>query len=134
MRALFFACSGLLLVGCPKPPAIETAPIETAPRIVRTGADLAGAQGTRATLYGELARRTPQRADATEGTAVVLEDGTAVFVSDGAPPEGWEWLLGTQIQIQGSLWERAPEGGAVPWLADLEIPMPADGGMPMFTP
>lgn len=116
-----------LLAGCPKSAPVPPAPSAEA-RVVDELTDLAGAAGVRATVTGTLARRRPDAADA-DGTAIVLADGTAVYVTEGAPPEGWEWLLGTAIRVQGTLWEEAPDGWPVPKLLAPEAPMPADVGM-----
>ncbi|HHO51011.1 MAG TPA: hypothetical protein ENK18_09110 [Deltaproteobacteria bacterium] len=133
MRGLSLVLLGLVATGCPKTQASDPV-VDTTPRRVHAAADLVGASGVRATLSGELVRRTPPIEGATEGTAVLLDDGTAIFVSEGEPPEGWDWLIGTKIQIQGTLWEQAPEGWAVPFLLDPDVPMPAEAGMPLLTP
>lgn len=134
MRALSVVWLGLLAAGCPKKGPDPVPVVDSTPRTVHAAADLVGANGVRATLTGELARHTPAIEGAAEGTAVLLRDGTAIFVSEGAPPEGWDWLIGTRIQVQGTLWERAPEGWPVPFLTEVDVPMPADAGMPMITP
>lgn len=113
----------LALSGCPRS---TPAPIvEEATRTVEVAADIEGADGVRATVVGTLERRHPEGVS-VEGTAVVLRDGTAVYVSESAPPEGWEWMLGTMVRIQGTLWEQAPSGWPVSKLLDAEPPMPAD--------
>ena len=121
----------LALAGCPKPaaPADPAPPVsESGPRSVDDRADLAGANGVRATIVGTLERRRPETAEA-DGTAIVLADGTAIYVTEGAPPDGWDWLLGTRVRVQGTLWERGESGWAVPKLLEPEAPMPADMGM-----
>lgn len=35
------------------------------------------------------------------GTAIVTDDGEVVWVSYGAPPEGWESLLGSFLRVEG---------------------------------
>lgn len=37
------------------------------------------------------------------GTAVVLDDGTAVWLTYEAPPAGWEPLLGKFVRVEGTL-------------------------------
>lgn len=37
------------------------------------------------------------------GTAVVTDDGEVVWVSYGAPPDGWEPLLGRFLRVEGTL-------------------------------
>ncbi|MEQ1571256.1 MAG: hypothetical protein ABMA64_36855 [Myxococcota bacterium] len=123
MRTLLLVSS---LFGCPKTPPVVVAPS----RMVETAADVTGAAGVQATVVGVLQRTHPPD-QAADGTAIVLRDGTAVYVSEGEPPPGWDWMLGTDVRIQGVLWEKAPEGWAVPKLLDLESPMPADVVIPM---
>jgi hypothetical protein len=98
--------------------------------MVQTAADLTGAAGVPATVVGTLERRHPDGAT-TDGTAIVLRDGTAVYVNEAEPPAGWDWMLGTEVRVQGTLWEKAPEGWPVPKLLDADPPMPADVSIPM---
>ena len=112
----------------PAAPPTDAAP--EAPKAVEKAADIEGAKGARATVTGTLKKVTHE---GTEATAVVLGDGTNVFVSQGKPPEGWDWMIDTKIRVQGTLWaEGTGKEGAwkVPTLTDLETPMPADVGMP----
>jgi hypothetical protein len=112
----------------PATPPAEAAP--EAPRTIEKADDVHGAKGARATVTGTLKRVSHE---GTEGTAIVLADGTNVFVSQGAPPEGWDWMVGTKIRVQGALWaEGTGKGGAwsVATLTELDTPMPADVGMP----
>ena len=37
------------------------------------------------------------------GTALVTDDGKAVWISYGAPPTGWEPLLGKYVRVEGTL-------------------------------
>lgn len=37
------------------------------------------------------------------GTALVTDDGKAVWISYGAPPAGWEPLLGKYVRVEGTL-------------------------------
>lgn len=122
-----------LLAGCPKtPPAAPEptpapAPAPAENLRVEKGADLAGAAGVRAVVTGRL-----ETVDT--GTAIVLSDGVAVFVTNGAPPDGWDWLVGSQVRVQGMVYETAPTGSPVPWLAEPEAPMPADVEMGLGLP
>jgi len=112
----------------PVPPPTEAAP--EAPRTVEKADDVKDAKGVRATVTGTLKRVTHE---GTEATAIVLTDGTNVFVSQGGPPEGWDWMIDTRIRVQGQLWSEGTgkEGAwAVATLAELDTPMPADVGMP----
>jgi len=126
--------SALALDAHAEPPAATEDEVkEEAPRAVQSQADLANAQGVRATLVGVLKRMKPEGIEgAAEGTAIVLPDGAAVFVSQGAPPDSWAWMVGSKVRVQGRLWssDQSKGGWAVPWLADTEAPMPGDMGMP----
>jgi hypothetical protein len=114
--------------GSPNPPA----PVDVAPKQVAKAADLEGLAGQRATLTGTLQRATPP-GSTSPGTAVVLDDGTAVFVSWGEPPAGWAWMLSTRVRVLGRLFASgAPNGPALPTLSEPETPMPADAGVPSF--
>lgn len=60
--------------------------------------------GSRVTLVGVLERVSLNKGKKTwEGTAVVLDDDTSVWVSYGAPPEGWAELLGVRVTVEGTL-------------------------------
>lgn len=112
------------LPACPKkdPPA----PIlEEATRTVLRGPDVVGAAGIRATVVGTLQKITPDGLEG-EGTAVVLDDGTPIFLSEAPPTETLTWLLGSKVRVQGTLWEKSPSGWPVAKLLDAEAPMPAD--------
>lgn len=124
-----WALGGWALAGCPKPPPPV---IAEALRTVDDGGDLTGADGIRAVVVGTLARRRPTGV-ATDGTALVLADGTEIYVSEGAPPDGWDWLLGSMVRVQGTLWAHAPTGWPVAKLEAPEAPMPADMTMPILS-
>ncbi len=112
----------------PVAPPTEAAP--EAPRTVEKADDVKGAKGVRATVTGTLKRVTHE---GTEATAIVLADGTKVFVSQAGPPEGWGWMIDARIRVQGRLWSEGTgkEGAwAVTTLSELDTPMPADVGMP----
>lgn len=112
--------------GCPKQtPVAPPVVIEAAAATIETGADVAGAAGRPVTVIGTLARRRPDGASA-DGTAIVLADDTAVYVSEGEPPAGWAWMVGTRVRVQGTLWAKPETGWPVPTLVDAEVPMPAD--------
>ncbi|MER2564156.1 MAG: hypothetical protein ABTQ32_25725 [Myxococcaceae bacterium] len=44
----------------------------------------------------------------TLGTAIVLDDGTVVWLGYGAPPKGWEPLLGKFVHVEGTLQSQSP--------------------------
>ena len=110
----------------PPPPAAP--PADAAPRLIQAKADLTDANGVRATVVGTLRRVRGPGEGAPEGTAIVLADETAVFVSQGEPPPNWSWMLGSRVRVLGVLWAAgAPEGWPAPTLVSPEPPMPADG-------
>ena len=114
----------------PKTPPPETSTAPAAPRTVVGKSDLVGEGGQRATVVGVLSRVTHEQ---VEATAIVLADGASVFVAQGPPPEGWAWMIGTKVRVQGALWPLgAQSAGAwpVPTLTEPEPPMPADVAMP----
>jgi hypothetical protein len=120
------------LAGCPKNVPTPVV-IEPASRPVQSAADVVGAAGVAATVIGKLERMQPEGASG-QGTAIVLDDGTAIYLSEEAPPPGWEWMIGTEVRVQGMLWEH-PEGGfPAPKLLEAEAPMPADVSIMLETP
>jgi len=137
MTCLLLLCA-LGVADAKKPPADPAPPTEAppapveapkGPRTVTAKEHLVDAAGVRATVIGTLKR---VEREGVEATAVVLEDGTPVFVSQGAPPEGWAWMLDTRIRVQGKLYQdgSATGGWPAPTLTELDTPMPADAGMP----
>lgn len=62
---------------------------------------------SRVTLQGTV-ERVPTGKKGALGTAVVLDDGTAVWLGYGAPPEGWEPLLGAFVRVDGTLQSQSP--------------------------
>lgn len=125
------ALLALLLAGCPKPTPVE-APVPDAdapPAVIESSGAIAENAERRVTLVGALERRTATGAPA-EGTAVVLDDGGAVWLSEGEPPDTWGWMVGQRVRVQGTLQLATPSGLDVPWLADPDAPMPADATMP----
>lgn len=122
---LWWCCA---LVGCPKAAPVPV--VEAQARTVAAAADLTGAAGVRATVVGTLERSRPTGVN-VDGTAIVLRDGTAIYVSEDAPPAGWDWMLGQEVRVQGVLWEHAPSGWPVPKLLEAEPPMPADVVIPL---
>ena len=122
----------VVLTGCPKKEATPVV-FEAASRQVETAADLAGANGVPATVVGKLERRQPMGATG-EGTAIVLDDGTVIFLAETPPPPDWEWMVGTTVRIQGVLWEHPESGWPVPKLLEAETPMPADVSILLGSP
>ena len=60
--------------------------------------------GAAVVLIGQL-ERVPMGKGGKQwhGTAVVLDDDTVVYVTYGAPPAGWEPLLGARVRVEGTL-------------------------------
>lgn len=60
--------------------------------------------GVAVVLVGQL-ERVPMGKGGKQwhGTAVVLDDDTVVYVTYGAPPAGWEPLLGARVRVEGTL-------------------------------
>ncbi len=71
---------------------------------VADAGQLRAQMGTRATLVGVIERvAVGQGASQRQGTAVVLDDDTTVYVSYGEPPAGWAPLLGARVRVEGLL-------------------------------
>jgi hypothetical protein len=69
-----------------------------------TGADLARSLGQRITVEGVLERVEVMKGQgAWQGTGIVLDDDTVLYVTYGAPPEGWEPHVGHVIRVEGLL-------------------------------
>lgn len=104
----------LPLLGCPKEPPAPAAAAPSGPLLVDDASDLATAEGP-GTVIGTLSSRDG-------GTVLALGGDGAVWVSDGAPPAGWEWMMDTRVRVQGRLEVVA---GRV-WLRDPGPPLPAE--------
>lgn len=84
-----------LLAGAPMTPLTTSSAVETRLRAKATG---------RVTVRGTLERVTMGKGRKTwRGTAIVLDDGAAVWVTYGLPPEGWAPLLGQFVETDGEL-------------------------------
>lgn len=69
-----------------------------------SGADLGQHLGQRVTVEGVLERVEVFRGKgAWQGTGIVLDDDTVLYVTYGAPPAGWEPHLGQVIRVEGLL-------------------------------
>ena len=101
-------------LGCPKTGTVEAPVPRDGPLVVAVGADLAGASGP-GTVVGTLAQ-------SDGGTVLKLTDGALVWVSAGAAPEGWDWMMSTKVRVQGRL--ESAEGKT--WLREPQVPMPAE--------
>jgi len=86
--------------------------------VVRTGSDLALRLGQRVTVMGTF-QRTLHHGHGPEpymGTAIVLSDGTPVWVATGdAPPDGWAPFLDKPVRAEGTL-AQGPDGDPGTWL------------------
>lgn len=71
---------------------------------VSSGAEVQQQLGGRVTVVGQLERVPMQKGvGAWHGTALVLDDDTTVYVTYGAPPPGWEPLVGARVRARGLL-------------------------------
>ncbi len=69
-----------------------------------SGADLARHLGQRVEVQGVLERvELGKGGKAFEGTGLVLDDDTVIYVTYGAPPPGWEKHLGFTVRVEGLL-------------------------------
>jgi hypothetical protein len=60
--------------------------------------------GGKVTVVGQLERVPIAKGKGEwQGTAVVLDDDTIIYVSYAAPPAGWEALLGSRVRVEGML-------------------------------
>jgi hypothetical protein len=101
-------------LGCPKTGTVEAPVPREGPLVVAVSADLANATGP-GTVVGTLAQ-------SEGGTVLKLADGALVWVSAGAPPPGWDWMMATKVRVQGRL--ESSEGKV--WLREPQVPMPAE--------
>lgn len=71
---------------------------------VTSGALVQEHLGARVTLVGVVERVALEKGKKRwEGTAVVLDDDTTVYVTYDAPPAGWERLVGVRVKVEGLL-------------------------------
>ena len=84
----------VLMMGAPPVPVPE----------VTNAAALKERMGATVVLVGQL-ERVPMGKGTKEwhGTGVVLDDDTVVYVTYGAPPAGWEKLVGVRVRVEGTL-------------------------------
>lgn len=111
------------------------------PEIVAVEADIARLDGQWAEVRGTVTRTSfvapvPVRRDGKivaardEGTALTLEDGTELAVKLGAPPPGWEGLVGQRVSVVALVWttdSRETGGGGAsnqPSISSWEAPQP----------
>ena len=60
--------------------------------------------GGNVTVVGQLERVAIGKGKSEwQGTGLVLDDDTIVYVTYGAPPEGWEPLVGARVRVEGLL-------------------------------
>ncbi len=79
------------------------APVQQVPDVT-TNAAVKQFMGTRVSVVGQL-ERVPIGKGKSEwqGTALVLDDDTIIYVSYAAPPEGWDALVGSRLRVEGLL-------------------------------
>lgn len=80
------------------------APVQAQAPEVKDSAAVKERMGGPVVLLGQL-ERVPMGKGSKQwlGTAVVLDDDTIVYVTYGAPPEGWEKLVGARVRVEGVL-------------------------------
>ena len=89
------------------------------PELVAVKADIARLDGQWAEVRGTVTRTSfvapaPVLRDGKmvaawdEGTGLTLEDGAELRVSLGAPPPGWEALVGQRVSVVALVWNGAP--------------------------
>lgn len=70
---------------------------------VTSGEKVKKHMGEKVAVVGQLERVAISKGKSWQGTALVLDDDTIVYVSYGAPPEGWEPVLGARVRVEGLL-------------------------------
>ncbi len=81
--------------------------VNGAPMDVFLAKDVEAAMGKAALIHGTVRRVSMSKGPhAWEGTGVVLDDGTIVYVNYSEPPKGWGELVGKYVRVKGTL---APE-------------------------
>lgn len=71
---------------------------------VTNAAALKERMGASVLLVGQLERVPMGKGNKQwNGTGVVLDDDTVVYVTYGPPPAGWEALLGARVRVEGTL-------------------------------
>ncbi len=97
------------------------------PPTVRTGAEVKAALGQRVAVVGTLSRVPMGKGKGSWlGTGLVLEDRDTVYVTYGAPPTGWEALVGKRVRVEGRLLEflsKKEQSLVAPHLHDWSTPM-----------
>jgi len=99
----------------------------TAEHVVRGKADLELRLGQRVRAIGTFQRQLHHGhgPEPYMGTAIVLEDGTPLWVSTGEPPKDWEGWLDKRVQVEGLL-ATGEENDPGIWLVERGAPQPAD--------
>lgn len=125
-----------------QPGAWERPPRPVRPEIVAVEADITRLDGQWAEVRGTVTRTSyiapaPVLRDGKfvaardDGTALVLEDGTEIRVNLGAPPPGWEGLIGQRVSVVALVWNSTPRetpgsgGSNQPSISSWEVPQPA---------
>lgn len=83
--------------------AVIGAPVEPTPA-VSSAAQVQQFMGGTVVVVGQLERVAIGKGKSEwQGTALVLDDDTQIFVTYGAPPAGWEALVGARLRVEGLL-------------------------------
>ncbi len=71
---------------------------------IKNKAELKPAMNSQVVIFGTLERVDIGKGGKSwKGTAIVLDDGAIIYVTYGAPPEGWQPLLGKYVRAEGAL-------------------------------
>lgn len=71
---------------------------------VTSGAAVKQFMGGKVVVVGQLERVPMSKGKGEwQGTALVLDDDTTIYLTYGAPPEGWADLVGSRIRVEGLL-------------------------------
>lgn len=94
------------------------------PTMLTSGPAVEAQLGSRVWVSGTVERVSTGRK--ALGTALVFDDGTAVWLTYGAPPEGWEAVLGKFVRVEGTLQRQSaasPQSMMAPHLVSLGKPV-----------
>lgn len=104
---------------------------------VSTAADVRQLMGGPVTAAGQLERIAITKGPKTFfGTALVLDDGTALYLTYGLPPPGWEGLVGERLKVKALLMPSIDDQSQslmAPHLRAPETPVKAPRPLPSLT-
>lgn len=77
---------------------------------VRTASDIAAHNGQRVHIEATLRRMPLGKGVSHPATALVLGDGTLIWVTYGEPPPGWERYMNQSVTVEAMIWAGPPPG------------------------